>query len=236
MRTESATGSLDLLIQVVGRGSRLVAEAVPGQSFDLLGPLGTGFPYPTPGVPEILVAGGVGVAPLIFFADVLSTAPQPHEIAGILGARTEELLCCWTEFAARCETFTAVTEDGSSGRKGLATEALAEWLQARVPLPNPAQRVGGSRGADATKADSRREVAVVYACGPLPMLGAVARLCAEHEIRSYVSLERWMGCGVGACLGCVVPSARAEGPRYVCVCKDGPVFPAADLDWAAMPA
>jgi dihydroorotate dehydrogenase electron transfer subunit len=66
------------------------------------------------------------------------------------------------------------------------------------------------------------------------MLAAVARLCAEAGAECYVSLERWMGCGVGACLGCVVPATGAT--RYVRVCKDGPVFRAADLDWAAMPA
>jgi dihydroorotate dehydrogenase electron transfer subunit len=212
MRVEPATGSLDLLVQVVGRGSQLVAEAVPGQSFDLLGPLGNGFPLPPPEAPVILVAGGVGVAPLIGLAEALVEQPSPPDITGIFGARNVDLMACWEEFAGRCTEFMAVTEDGTAGRQGLATEELAERLES---APHPP---------------------VVFACGPLPMLGAVARLCAEHGVPAYVSLERWMGCGVGACLGCVVPSARADGPKYVRVCKDGPVFLANDLDWEAMPA
>ena len=214
MRTEAATGALDLLIQVVGRGSRLVADAVTGATFDLLGPQGVGFPLPPPGTPVSLVAGGVGVAPLIFLAEALSSAASPYEITGLFGARTAEFLCCWTEFAGRCTRFTAVTEDGSTGQQGLVTDFLAQHLAAQA---------------------SRRVLPTVYACGPLPMLAAVAHLCSEHDGTAFVSLERWMGCGVGACLGCVVPSARAEGPRYVRVCKDGPVFLAGDLDWQAMP-
>jgi dihydroorotate dehydrogenase electron transfer subunit len=207
MQVEPATGLIDLLVQVVGRGSQLVAEGVVGQSFDLLGPLGTPWPLPPPGAPVILVAGGVGVAPLIFLADQLASDPTPHAITGLFGARTEDLLCCWMELAARCGEFQAVTEDGSVGRQGLVTDPLAERLV---------------RGA------------VVYACGPMPMLAAVAGLCAEVGAACYVSLERWMGCGVGACLGCVVPALSPV--RYVRVCKDGPVFSAADLDWQAMPS
>jgi dihydroorotate dehydrogenase electron transfer subunit len=213
MQVEPATGLIDLLVQVVGRGSQLVAEGVVGQTFDLLGPLGTPWPLPPLGAPVILVAGGVGVAPLIFLADRIASGPEPHAITGLFGARTEDLLCCWMELAARCGEFQAVTEDGSAGRQGLVTEALGEFLTPHVFHAVPP---------------------VVYSCGPLPMLAAVAGLCAEAGAECYVSLERWMGCGVGACLGCVVPSLTPT--RYVRVCKDGPVFAAADLDWQAMPA
>jgi dihydroorotate dehydrogenase electron transfer subunit len=128
MQVEPATGLIDLLVQVVGRGSRLVSEAVVGQSFDLLGPLGTPWPLPPPGAPVLLVAGGVGVAPLIFLAERLSAGHEPHALTGLFGARTEDLLCCWMELAARCSEFQAVTEDGSIGRQGLVTDALAERL------------------------------------------------------------------------------------------------------------
>lgn len=229
-----ATGLIDLLIQVVGRGSEAVAAAVPGQGFDLLGPLGNGFPLAPAGSQVLLVAGGVGVAPLIGLAETLAEAPGQREIIGLFGARTEGLLCCWLELAARCAAFTAVTEDGSIGETGLVSEALARRLQA----PFPGQRV-------------------IYACGPMPMLAAIAALGRETGVETYVSLERWMGCGVGACLGCVVPAAPsspgttsvspvvppkgelearpARTERYLRVCKDGPVFPAEALDWEAMP-
>ncbi len=247
MLSEPATGLVDVLIQVVGRGSEVVAAAVPGQSFDVLGPLGHGFPLAPAGSQVFLVAGGVGVAPLIGLAEALVQAPGEREVVGLFGARTESLLCCWLELAARCSEFTAVTEDGSIGETGLVSEALAR----RLAAPFPGRRV-------------------IYACGPLPMLAAVAAIGREAAVETYVSLERWMGCGVGACLGCVVPSApgttgvspvaadaneaartagetpvvpaeggRAarptRGERYLRVCKDGPVFLATDLDWEAMP-
>jgi dihydroorotate dehydrogenase electron transfer subunit len=212
MATEPATGLIDLLIQVVGRGSEAVAAAGPGQTFDLIGPLGNGFSLGPPGGQVFLVAGGVGVAPLIFLAEALAEAPGEREIHGLFGARTEGLLCCWLELAARCTEFTAVTEDGSAGETGLVSEALARRLE--VPYSGPR---------------------VVYACGPLPMLAAVAALGRAAGVATYVSLERWMGCGVGACLGCVVPATSPSAERYLRVCKDGPVFPAEALDWEAMP-
>ncbi len=212
MLTEPATGLIDLLVQVVGRGSEAVAAAMPGQSFDIIGPLGHGFPLAPSGSQVFLVAGGVGVAPLIGLAEALAEAPGEREIFSLFGARTESLLCCWLELAERCVEFTAVTEDGSIGETGLVSEALARRLQA----PFPGKRV-------------------IYACGPMPMLTAIAAIGREADVETYVSLERWMGCGVGACLGCVVPAAAPSVERYLRVCKDGPVFPATALDWEAMP-
>lgn len=224
MLTEPATGLIDLLVQIVGRGSEMVAAAMPGQGCDLVGPLGHGFPLAPPGAQVFLVAGGVGVAPLIGLAETLAQAAGEREIIGLFGARTEGLLCCWLEFAARCSEFVAVTEDGSIGETGLVSETLARRLQA----PFPGRRV-------------------IYACGPLPMLAAIASIGKEAGADTYVSLERWMGCGVGACLGCVVPASVSGGTgvspvspgeaadRYLRVCRDGPVFPAGALDWEAMP-
>lgn len=210
MKTDAGGGLIELLIQVVGRGTQILAQAAPGQSFNLIGPLGNSFPLLEARAHVLLVAGGVGVAPLIFLAEVLANSVEEYEIVGLFGARTEARLCCWLELASRCQEFEMVTEDGSAGTRGLVTERLAQRLQAL------------------------REDTVVYACGPLPMLAATAQLCQDHQVPGYVSLERWMGCGVGACLGCVVPSARSGGPRYLRVCKDGPVFSATDVDWEAM--
>ncbi|HEY3396687.1 MAG TPA: dihydroorotate dehydrogenase electron transfer subunit [Armatimonadota bacterium] len=214
MLCDPVEGFVDLLVQNVGRGSEIVALAGVGQSFDLLGPLGTPFPLPPPHAHAVLVAGGVGVAPMIALADRLSRTADDHHITSLFGARTEELLCCWQELAGRSHEFLAVTEDGSLGEPGLVTGPLAGILD----VPDP-------------------ETRVVYACGPEPMLAAVARMCAERAVECYVSLERWMGCGVGACLGCVVPAAHPAGDTsdatYLRVCKDGPVFAAGDIDWGA---
>jgi dihydroorotate dehydrogenase electron transfer subunit len=208
MKVLPGSSSLEILVQEVGRGSRLLAAAVPGQVFDVMGPLGNTFPLPEANERAILVAGGVGVAPLVFLADTLSLRPGEHEIWSLLGGQTESLLCCWLELASRSQEFWAVTEDGSAGEQGLVTEVLQRRLEVAV---------GPSR---------------IYACGPQGMLAAVARLAAEYEVPAWVSMERWMGCGVGACLGCVVRSARSDTPEYVRVCKDGPVFATHDLDWS----
>ncbi|MCD6361460.1 MAG: dihydroorotate dehydrogenase electron transfer subunit, partial [Armatimonadetes bacterium] len=94
---------------------------------------------------------------------------------------------------------------GSAGREGLVTEALAEELGRALP-------------------------ARVYACGPRGMLAATAQMCADVGVPCEVSMEQWMGCGVGACLGCSVP-ASGDGERYLRVCADGPVFDGGDIAW-----
>ena len=175
----------------------------------LLGPLGNSFPVPEPH-PErdvILVAGGVGVAPLIFFADALQMHVGRFRVCGLYGGASDAHLPLWTEFAGRCEEFYVTTEDGSAGEEGLVT----------APLP-----------AQLTRGDAQ----VVYTCGPRPMMAAVAALCAEAKVPCYASLEQWMGCGVGACLGCVVPTTGPE--QYQRVCQDGPVFPAEIIDWGKL--
>lgn len=143
------------------------------------------------------------MAPLIFLADTQRMAtPQPY-LRALFGGADEDALVCWTEFSSRCDEFTAVTEDGSAGETGLVTEVLAAEIDRNAPD-------------------------IVYACGPDGMLAAVARICADAGVACQVSMEQWMGCGVGACLGCAIP-ASAGG--YVRVCTEGPVFDATQLDW-----
>jgi dihydroorotate dehydrogenase electron transfer subunit len=134
---------------------------------------------------------------------MLQNLPGKRSVRGLFGGATEEHLPVWTEFAGRCEEFYVATEDGSSGEQGLVTALLAAQLE-------------------------RGDAQAVYTCGPRPMMAAVARLSADAGLPCFVSMEQWMGCGVGACLGCVVP---AKSGNYVRVCKDGPVFPAKTLDW-----
>jgi dihydroorotate dehydrogenase electron transfer subunit len=208
MKVLPHTPHLEILVQEVGRGSELLAQAVPGQRFDVMGPLGNTFPLPASEERAILVAGGVGVAPLVFLADKLGLESGSREIWGLLGGQTESLLCCWLELASRSHEFWAATEDGSIGERGLVTDLLRHRLDVAA---------GPSR---------------IYACGPQGMLSAVAQIAEEYDVPAWVSLERWMGCGVGACLGCVVRSARPDTPAYVRVCKDGPVFSITDLDWS----
>ena len=208
MGTNEAEGSFQVLMRTIGRGTQMLAEAQSGTEFDIMGPLGNGFALPGPEGEAILVAGGMGVAPLIFLATVLHEPDSYRYARGLFGARREDDLCCWLEFSGVCDEFSAVTEDGSAGEQGLVTDFLAPQLE---------------RGAGC-----------VYACGPALMLAEVAQQCRDAEIPCYVSMEQGMGCGVGACLGCVIPICASDMQCYQRVCKDGPVFDAKIVDWEAI--
>jgi dihydroorotate dehydrogenase electron transfer subunit len=203
MLRDNYRGRIEILVRAVGRGTAILSNLAPGSALDIIGPLGHGFPVPEEGSTVLLVAGGVGVAPLIFLADTLQLAEQQHYVRGLLGAATEDMLVCWQDFAGRCEAFQAATEDGTAGTRGLVTELVPEQL--------------------------RRGVDIVYTCGPRPMMARVSELCAEQGVPCWASLEQFMGCGVGACLGCVIPT-RLQ-PRHRRVCKDGPVFSASQVAW-----
>jgi len=208
MLAEPGSDQIRLLVRVAGRGTEAIASHAEGSSYDLLGPLGNGWHLPETDEDLMLVAGGVGVAPLIFLADHVRMGETECFVHSLFGAATEDLLVCWTEFSSRCDQFTAATEDGSAGEEGLVTDLLASELGRHLPDR-------------------------VYACGPRAMLAAVAGMCADVGVPCQVSMEQWMGCGVGACLGCVVPAAGEE-ERYVRVCADGPVFEGGEIAWDRM--
>lgn len=199
--------AIRLIYQVVGRGTELLARGRPGDTIALLGPLGRGFSAPSAGSGVVFVAGGVGVAPLIFLGEWLGRKAEGVSVTALVGARRADLLLGVEALrAAGAEVLTA-TDDGSAGHQGFAAELLASALEGR-------------------RADR------VYACGPEEMLRKAAELCAEHDTPCEVGLETRMGCGVGACLGCVVRTRGADGePTYARVCRDGPVFNAAEVVW-----
>lgn len=200
------TGHIQMLIKNVGRGTDRLCHLREGVTVDVLGPLGSSFHVPEPGQDLLLVAGGVGVAPLIYFADVLQTDPANYRVRGLFGGRNSEQLPMWTEFAGRCEEFYVTTDDGSAGEQGLVTDLLEAQLQ-------------------------RGDVQGVYTCGPRAMMAKVAAMAEAAGVPCFASLEQWMGCGMGACMGCVVPTREGN---YVRVCLDGPVFAAELLDWGGM--
>jgi len=197
-------GRIEVLVRAAGKGTRMLCGSGLGGALDVIGPLGNGFPLPQPGQRPLLVAGGVGVAPLIFLANALQLSREGYYVRGLFGAATQDALVCWQDFAGRCEEFSAATEDGSAGGHGLVTDAMPEQLR-------------------------RGDVDVVYTCGPRPMMAKVAQLCEQAHIPCWASLEQFMGCGVGACLGCVIPTNLTPGNQRVCT--DGPVFNARDVIW-----
>ncbi len=207
---------ISFLYKVVGKGTAIMARLQPGEHVDCLGPIGQGFTVPDPSAPPryrrpklaVIVAGGIGVAPFPMLIEALKRREVPVRLY-FGGRRSEDLIEMGTFISRGVETITA-TEDGSHGEQGFVTVPLVR------DIPDlPAGKT------------------VVYACGPNPMMTAVVEICREHDLPVEISLETRMGCGLGVCLGCVVPAAKpAPDGRavYSRVCTEGPVFNGEEVD------
>jgi dihydroorotate dehydrogenase electron transfer subunit len=206
---DGAPRALQVLYRVYGRGTSLLASLRPGAALHVLGPLGRGFEAPDRAdARPVFVAGGIGSAPFPAFAVELTRAAFRPTM--IYGARSSGELPLLDWFRARCESVTVTTDDGSMGTRGLVTGPLGELLA----------------GPD-------RDRLHVYACGPSPMLKAVARQALAAGVRCDLALEAPMACGFGVCLGCVVPTrGTSHGEiRYERVCVEGPVMRAEHMAW-----
>jgi dihydroorotate dehydrogenase electron transfer subunit len=197
-----------ILIKVVGEGTRRLSHASSGEPFDLLAPLGLPWRRPPDHHRPVLVAGGVGVAPLLFLARELTGALPMVRPLALYGARSAGDLALDSELAAVTELRVA-TEDGTRGARGRVTVLLADALDELA---------------------AAGQAAKVYTCGPDAMMGAVAALCAARSVECEASLETPMACGYGVCLGCPVP--RAGGQGFLYACTEGPCVDAASIDWA----
>jgi dihydroorotate dehydrogenase electron transfer subunit len=196
-----------MLIKVVGEATRRMAESAPGEQYSLLGPLGRPWTPPAEATGTILVAGGVGVAPLLFLARAIAeTRPDKRPVA-LYGGRTASDLPLCDELAAVAD-LSVSTEDGSRGLRGRVTALLEARLRESAQPPTEAK---------------------VYTCGPLAMMAAVARICERVGMACEVSLEAPMACGYGVCLGCPVPRQGDDG--YLHACTEGPCVDAARIDW-----
>lgn len=204
-------GTIQVLVKIVGPGTTMIEKLRPGDDVDVLGPLGEGVFDIDPTRPHVLmVAGGIGVAPFLFLVD---DPQRPADVVPELffGGRTTSDLPTRDQFAARGVPVTLTTEDGSLGQQGFVTDPWKQRLDAL-----PADRVQ------------------VLACGPNPMLKAVAAECAARGVPCQVSLENMMACGVGSCRGCAVrvnEDPDGYGIPYLRVCHEGPVFAADQLAW-----
>lgn len=194
-------GMLRLLVDVVGRGTGLLCTMQAGGTVSLIGPLGVGFEYDDIDGTALLIGGGSGAAPLAFLAHRLMKEGRP--VRGLFGGASAEYGPAVEGFLPPELDWELATDDGSAGFHGPVTGLLERALAAVCP------------GA-------------VYACGPKPMMAAVAALTAGTGVPCRVSLEENMACGMGVCLGCAV--ALRDG-RMVRSCVDGPVFDAAEVAW-----
>jgi dihydroorotate dehydrogenase electron transfer subunit len=212
LRERGDVVGLSLLNKQVGTGTAKLYDAKPGDQLGCLGPLGQ--PFVPVGPPEQawMVAGGVGLAPFVTLAEALVALGTPMTL--FYGARRATDLYRAEAFQALGARLMLTTEDGSRGEAGRVTGPLERELAA---LP---------AGVALT----------LYACGPTPMMGAVAALGARFGRQVFVSLEPVMGCGMGGCYSCVVRVKRGAGSHFVRSCLDGPVFDAASIVWNALPA
>ncbi|MEW8064695.1 MAG: dihydroorotate dehydrogenase electron transfer subunit, partial [Candidatus Thiodiazotropha sp.] len=223
MRCTAKHGWIELLYKRVGKGTGLLAQRTTGEKISLLGPIGNPF-TPSPGRNKpLLIGGGVGMPPMVFLADSLRKDPQkqPFVILGsevpfpfqsipsqiIIPGLADGVIASMPlldDWGIGCRLASLQGFPGVF--QGYVTELAEQWISS-------------------LNMQALSEVEI-FACGPHPMLEAVAQLAANHNIPCQVSLEEFMACGVGGCAGCVVEVQTPQGPAMKRVCVDGPVFDA----------
>jgi dihydroorotate dehydrogenase electron transfer subunit len=205
-----AITGLSLLNKHVGVATSLLYEAQAGDRWLVLGPLGQPFVPVDPPAEAWMVAGGVGLAPFVTLAEALAERRTPATL--FYGGRSVRDLYYENYFETLGVRLLLTTEDGSRGEQGRVTAPLARAL------------------IDA----GARPAITLYACGPTPMMRAVAALGAQAGCPVFVSLEPVMGCGMGGCYSCVVRVRRGAGSHFVRSCLDGPVFDGTTVVWDAL--
>ena len=207
MDTDPSTDRFTIFLKAVGPGSNSVFQMAEGEKARVLGPLGHGFTPPASRESVFLVGGGYGVAPFALFSRTLRDASIDFRL--FYGGRSARELPLISELERRRIPLTLSTDDGTRGEKGRVVAPLLEALSGE-------------------KAPVR-----LYACGPEAMMQAVARIAAERNIPCEVSLDPWMGCGVGTCLGCVVKiqDPGEARPKNRPACTEGPVFDSKRVVW-----
>ncbi len=196
--------TLAILYKHVGKGTRTLQYLKPGETLSILGPLGRGFPAPAAGAFPVIVAGGYGMAALY-----LTARGAPVKGVAFFGGRAAKDILCVPDFEALGWRVVVATEDGSLGRRGLVTDALDGWWR--------------DEGAG--------RIPELFACGPTGMLKAVAERARTRGWTAWTSMDNNMGCGVGACLTCVLKVRDGDQWAWARACREGPVFDAREVLW-----
>jgi dihydroorotate dehydrogenase electron transfer subunit len=219
---------IELLYKIVGEGLRSLTHRRPGDRISILGPVGQPFTPDSERRNCLLIGGGVGIPPMVFLADALrqNTDWRPLAILGSeipfpFALKKSKLPTPWLdESVSSCmpllESWGVPSRlcslaDFSGCFRGYVTDLATLWLDS-LTAPELAQTQ-------------------VFACGPTPMLKAVAELAANYDLPCQVSLEEFMACAVGGCAGCAVEITTPDGPSMQRVCVDGPVFDARTVVW-----
>ncbi len=208
-RGSKKLGGVEILYKVVGKGTGLMAGLRQGHKVDVLGPLGVGFPGFDGDGKLIMVAGGVGIVPFYLLAEGL--ANKDSRVQLLFGGRCKDDLPGLPDFENLGTEIKISTDNGELGVRGAVTELLEKEVS---------------------------DDSTVYACGPKGMLKEVARIARERGVPCFVSLDKIMACGMGACLGCAIKVSGRKSQNtaqnlspYKMVCKDGPVFDAEEIVW-----
>lgn len=198
-------GEIELLLKVVGRGTRLLGQLRKNDPVNMLGPLGVPFALPKKRERAVMVAGGVGFPPLLFLAtEMIKHGHDPRKIEFFYGGKSSDDLIERGRIKKLGVNFHPVTEDGSLGEKGLVTRPVEDFIVNR-----------------------RHDPLRLYGCGPDGMLKAINELGLRLGVPGQISLEAPMPCGIGVCLGCVVPLKAGGHAR---VCCEGPVFEIGEVE------
>ncbi|MFC2140129.1 dihydroorotate dehydrogenase electron transfer subunit [Candidatus Auribacterota bacterium] len=201
--------SIQLFYQVVGKTTKEMASLKPLDSLDLIAPLGRGFCISDVEI-HLLLGGGIGIAPLYYLAKKIKDENEQAKLITFLGYKSEGQAILHNELKVFSDQLFISTDDGSMGEQGFVTSSLKKYLEEK----RPKGKIG------------------VYACGPQPMLEALSSIVKDSEISEcQVSLEEYMACAVGACLGCVVKVRNKKEEGYQRVCKEGPVFNMEEIVW-----
>jgi len=223
MRVSAADGWVDLLYKRVGTGTTLLATRKAGESINIMGPIGNPFKIKPERPLPLLIGGGVGLPPMVFLAETIyqnkqinpfvilgSEVPfpfQPRPSQTVVPGIPQDVIATMPLLEDWGVTNRLASLQGIPGCfNGYVTDLARLWL-------------------DSIDAETHNQIEV-FACGPHPMLEAVAKLCQEFDLPCQISLEEYMACGVGGCAGCVVQVEEEQGPVMRRVCVDGPVFDA----------
>jgi dihydroorotate dehydrogenase electron transfer subunit len=198
-----------ILYRVVGKGTAIMAETRKGERLSLLGPLGSGFELPKGKKPSLLVAGGIGIAPLLFLIQSMNS----RSVQLMTGFGSADEIIGIDEVGDFPIHVSIATDDGTAGHAGPVTDLMEAFLRDRSP---------------------EKDALTIFTCGPEAMLRKVAAMALERELSCQASFEAAMACGLGACQGCAIKASANERRAYYHVCADGPVFPATAIDWDSL--
>jgi len=203
--SSSFGGTMELIVAPHGQGSKWLCAQGEGVVLDIVAPLGTAFGIPTEPVPVLLIGGGYGSAPLFGLAEVLNA--RGCRVDMILGASTASKIYAPMEGKRAVNSMRIYTEDGSMGQAGRVTDPIPEIIK-------------------------DLDIAVVYSCGPMPMLSAITKITDEHSVVHQCAVEEAMACGIGVCMTCVLPVENEDGSvSMLRSCIDGPVMDGSKVQW-----